>query len=249
MTSEKTGFLDPLPDLTWRWQHSRFGKQFIKQLYWNKMLRFSKIISWKVIAIKSKTNDKLCLLVLKIFCVTVLYSGRDASFPEILFYILHNHDSCLPLGDCGGSRDWNRDCCVTTWYQAVDLTTELPHPRLWATTSPTMGYHVPRNKYCRCQCSRIIFNQALYSIDKFSIITFSLTTTTVQYSTILRGIENMSKCFFIVFYPGRDASQPWDYTVMFPGPVQETVGAAGFELGTAASSVLCRPVDLTIPTS
>jgi hypothetical protein len=39
----------------------------------------------------------------------------DASFPEILF-ILHSHDSCRPSGDCGGSRDRTRDCCVTAWF-------------------------------------------------------------------------------------------------------------------------------------
>jgi hypothetical protein len=32
------------------------------------------------------------------------YLWRDASFPDILF-ILHNHDSCRPSGDCGGSID------------------------------------------------------------------------------------------------------------------------------------------------
>jgi hypothetical protein len=35
------------------------------------------------------------------------------------------------------------------------------------------------------------------------------------------------------------------YTVIFPGPVQVTVGGAGFEPGTAASSVWCRPVALS----
>jgi hypothetical protein len=52
----------------------------------------------------------------------------DASFPEILFN-LHSHDSCRPSGDCGGSRDRTRDCCVSAWFQLVDLTTELPHPQ------------------------------------------------------------------------------------------------------------------------
>jgi hypothetical protein len=35
------------------------------------------------------------------------------------------------------------------------------------------------------------------------------------------------------------------YTVIFPGPVQETVGGAGCEPRTAASSVWCRPVAFT----
>jgi hypothetical protein len=44
-------------------------------------------------------------------------------------------------------------------------------------------------------------------------------------------------CFF---YSGRDVSHPAICFLIhshFPGPVQETVGGAGFELGTAASSV------------
>jgi hypothetical protein len=61
------------------------------------------------------------------FFLIVFYSGMDASFPEILF-ILHSHGSCRPSVDCGGSRDRTRDCCVTAWFQPVDLTTELPHP-------------------------------------------------------------------------------------------------------------------------
>jgi hypothetical protein len=73
----------------------------------------------------------------QVFFKTVFYSGRDASFPEILF-ILHSHNSCRPLGDCGGSRDRTRDCCVTAWYQLVDLTTELPHPTLPVTQSRTL---------------------------------------------------------------------------------------------------------------
>jgi hypothetical protein len=40
----------------------------------------------------------------------------DASFSGVLF-ILHSHDSCRPSGDCGGSRDRTRDCCVTAWFQ------------------------------------------------------------------------------------------------------------------------------------
>jgi hypothetical protein len=44
-------------------------------------------------------------------------------------------------------------------------------------------------------------------------------------------------CSTLIFYSGRDASHPeicFLYTTMFPGPVQETVGEAGFELETAA---------------
>jgi hypothetical protein len=49
-------------------------------------------------------------------------------FPGFLF-ILHSHGSCRPSGDCGGSWDRTRNCCVTVWFQPVDLTTELPHPQ------------------------------------------------------------------------------------------------------------------------
>jgi hypothetical protein len=50
--------------------------------------------------------------------------------------------------------------------------------------------------------------------------------------------QNMNFILFIYFfYSSKDASQPeiyfW-YTVYFPGPVQETVIVAGFDLGTAA---------------
>jgi hypothetical protein len=44
---------------------------------------------------------------------------------------------------------------------------------------------------------------------------------------------------FIFFYSGGDASHPevcfiLQYTEIFPGPIQETLSEAGFELGTAA---------------
>jgi hypothetical protein len=43
------------------------------------------------------------------------YSKMDASHPEILIFI-HSHNSCRPSGDCGGSWDPTRDCCVAVWF-------------------------------------------------------------------------------------------------------------------------------------
>jgi hypothetical protein len=61
-------------------------------------------------------------------------------------------------------------------------------------------------------------------------------------------VPSLYTFFKIVFYSSRDASPSeiliFNDTVIFPGPVQETVRGAGFEPGTAASSVWCRPVAL-----
>jgi hypothetical protein len=86
----------------------------------------------------------------------VFYSGMYASFTEILF-ILHSHVFCRPSGDCGGSRDRTRDCCVTAWFQLVDLTTELPHPH-WATTSSW--------KFCT-KYNSIRYSNLLFHIKKY----------------------------------------------------------------------------------
>jgi hypothetical protein len=29
-----------------------------------------------------------------------------------IFFIIHSHNSCRPSGDCGGSRDRTRNCCI-----------------------------------------------------------------------------------------------------------------------------------------
>jgi hypothetical protein len=58
-----------------------------------------------------------------------------------------------------------------------------------------------------------------------------------RYYTIIRKEKIF---FYIAFYSSRDASHAdivLLYTVIFHGPVQETVGGAGFEPGTAASGV------------
>jgi hypothetical protein len=54
------------------------------------------------------------------FFKIVFYSGRDASNPEILF-IIHSYCSCRPSGNCGGSWDRTRNCCVAVWCHPVAL--------------------------------------------------------------------------------------------------------------------------------
>jgi hypothetical protein len=71
------------------------------------------------------------------FFFIVFYSGMDASHSEICFFI-HSQYSCRPSGDCGGSRDRTRNCCVAVWFTQSRLSqlslhiprTEPPHPTL-----------------------------------------------------------------------------------------------------------------------
>jgi hypothetical protein len=51
--------------------------------------------------------------------------------------------------------------------------------------------------------------------------------------------------FFMIFFTYAETPLMLRFLFCDPGPAQETVGGAGFELGTAASSVWCRPVALT----
>jgi hypothetical protein len=62
--------------------------------------------------------------------------------------------------------------------------------------------------------------------------------------------QSWTYCWNLFFNLGRDSSHPeiffyLNYTVMLPGPVQEVVGGAGFELQTDAFPVWCQPMDLT----
>jgi hypothetical protein len=55
----------------------------------------------------------------------------DASHPEILFYYIHSHYSCRPSGDCGGSRDRTRNCCVAVCFTQSRLS--------------QLSHHIPKN--------------------------------------------------------------------------------------------------------
>jgi hypothetical protein len=62
-------------------------------------------------------------------CIFFVYSGRDASHPEICF-LIHSHISWPRSGDCGGSWIWTRDHCVLSLVSP----SWLNH---WATSSCT----------------------------------------------------------------------------------------------------------------
>jgi hypothetical protein len=128
----------PIDNLLW-YDRPYYTSCFVFS-YWNKHFTGTYLLTYIVCSTLNKFN---CCLKYSLFNQTtktfrhltliqyhytifkiVFYSGMDASFSEIL-YISHSHGSCRPSGDCGGSRDRTRDCCVTAWFQPLYYNTVL----------------------------------------------------------------------------------------------------------------------------
>jgi hypothetical protein len=120
--------VEPVP-----WQHWHWRSMGIERLPLSTTYRIQTHFAPNLIG--PIYHQLMCFNTIFFFFI-VFYSGRDASHPEIWF-LIHSHNSCRPSGDCGGSQDRTRNCCVTVWFTQSCLS-QLSHhiPNNWATTSP-----------------------------------------------------------------------------------------------------------------
>jgi hypothetical protein len=63
--------------------------------------------------------------------------------------LIHSHYSCRPSGDCGGSRDRTRNCCVAVWFTQSRLS-QLSHHIDMVSHHIDLSHHIDIVDMVRC---------------------------------------------------------------------------------------------------